>query len=232
MRRIVEPELMDEAGQAAAYAGADFEQPHQEFIAQFRAAFPAWDGRGRVLDLGCGPGDIAIRFARAFPECRVDGVDGAEAMLACGRKRLAGAEAADVAVRVTLHRARLPSDPAPADAYDAVISNSLLHHLHDPMVIWSCIRRYARPDAPWFVKDLRRPDSVEAARALADRYAAGEPAVLQRDFFHSLCAAFTADEVVAQVAAAGLVGRVESIGDRHLVVFMTRIRESGSMVDG
>jgi hypothetical protein len=44
--------------------------------------------------------------------------------------------------------------------------------------------------------------------------------VLRRDFEASLYAAFTCDEVRAQLDRAGLSAlRVEPIGDRHLVVW-------------
>ena len=54
---------------------------------------------------------------------------------------------------------------------------------------------------------------------VVDTYAAGEPEILRRDFFHSLCAAFEPREVEMQLEAAGLSGlAVAVISDRHLVV--------------
>src|SRR5438067_7095019 len=101
MERIVEPELMEDEAQAMAYAGADFEQPHSHFIKLFRESFPGLDVSGSVIDLGCGPGDIAIRFARSFPRCVVHGVDGSSAMLRAGERLLERA-GADVRGRVRL----------------------------------------------------------------------------------------------------------------------------------
>jgi hypothetical protein len=40
MQRIPEPELMDEAEQARAYALADFAEPNERFVACFEATFP------------------------------------------------------------------------------------------------------------------------------------------------------------------------------------------------
>lgn len=224
MERIPEPELMDETEQARAYAHADFEAPHSYFIERFVRHFPEGVPGGRVLDLGCGPGDISMRFARAYPEVQVDGIDGAGAMLAEGRTLLAQA---GLEGRVSLVHACLPQDPAPRERYDAIISNSLLHHLYDPQVLWQAVARYAAPGAPVFVMDLMRPDTPEQAAALVAEHAAGEPEVLRRDFYHSLLAAFTPLEVRAQLAAAGLQGlSVEAISDRHLLVH-GRLREAG-----
>jgi len=217
MKRVPEPELMDDAAQAAAYAAADFEKPHARFIELFRAAFPNHDITGEVLDLGCGPADISLRFARAYPRCIVHGLDGAEAMLAEGRARLARE---DMTRRVKLSHGYLPGADLPAAAYAAVISNSLLHHMRDPAALWSAAKHAAQPGAPLFIMDLRRPAGRKQAAAVVNEYAAGEPAVLRHDFFRSLLAAYRADEVMAQLGAAGLGGlRVEEVSDRHLLVY-------------
>jgi ubiquinone/menaquinone biosynthesis C-methylase UbiE len=219
MERVPEPELMDDAAQAWAYAHADFSEPHSHFIELFREVFPTENIRGAVLDLGCGPADIAIRFARAYPECSVDGVDGAEAMLACGRARL---REEGLGERVRLLRAYLPGAQLPTAAYDALISNSLLHHMRQPTALWETVKRCARPGAPLFVMDLLRPASREQAALLVDTYAADEPSVLRHDFFHSLLAAYRRGEVEAQLHRAGLGGiEVAVVSDRHLLVFGT-----------
>jgi hypothetical protein len=100
-----------------------------------------------------------------------------------------------------------------------VISNSLLHHLHDPGVFWSAVREAGAPGAAVLVMDLFRPESEAAARALVDQYAAGEPEVLRRDFLASLCAAFEPGEIRQQLREAGLDALdVRTVSDRHLLV--------------
>ncbi|MFO0138810.1 MAG: hypothetical protein ACK535_12480, partial [Cyanobacteriota bacterium] len=99
-----------------------------------------------------------------------------------------------------------PAGPDPVAAlggpFAAVVSNSLLHHLHDPQVLWQAVGQLAAPGATIYIKDLRRPASAAAADALTELHAAGAPAVLRRDFRASLAAAFTAAEVEAQLARA------------------------------
>ena len=81
--------------------------------------------------------------------------------------------------------------------------------------------RLGLPGAYVLVVDLFRPPSRERARQIVDEYAAGEPEVLRNDFYHSLLAAFTPEEVRAQLAEHGLAEAlsVEKISDRHLGVF-------------
>jgi ubiquinone/menaquinone biosynthesis C-methylase UbiE len=214
MDRIPEPELMDEDDHARAYAEADFEEPHARCLELIIESFPGLPERGVAVDLGCGPGDIAMRFARAFPRWEVDGVDGAAAMLRYGQEALMRRDLAD---RVRLVAAYLPRDPLPRPAYDFVFSNSLLHHLADPRDLWRTVRRAAKPGAPVFVMDLMRPESREAARRLVDEHSRGEPELLRRDFFHSLLAAYRPDEVERQLAAEELPLEVAVVSDRHWV---------------
>ena len=69
MERILKPEPMEEDAQVRAYAEADFEDAHSRFIALFQETFGDKDISGYVLDLGCGYGDITMRFARVYPKC-------------------------------------------------------------------------------------------------------------------------------------------------------------------
>lgn len=205
---------MDDPVQARAYAEADFSEPHEAFVRYFRARFPDHAPQ-RVLDLGCGPADVTLRFARAFPQARLLGVDGARAMLELGREAVARA---GLGLRITLVLGRLP-DVVLAERFDTVISNSLLHHLADPMALWHCVRALARPAAAVFVMDLVRPDSRAAAERLVAEHAGGEPEILRRDFLRSLLAAYRPEEVAAQLARAGLDLKIEVVSDRHMVVF-------------
>lgn len=216
MKRIPEPELMEDEEQVRAYAGADFEDAHSNFIRLFQTTF-GHHLRGYVLDLGCGHGDITMRFARAYPTCIVHGIDGSEAMIRCGNEILK--EAQDIHDRVVLVRGMLPESVPPRRKYDIVISNSLLHHLAMPPMLYQSIIRYAASNAPVFIMDLRRPQTFDEARALVETYVAHEPEILKRDFYNSLLASFTVEEVREQLKVAKLDRlQVKAIGDRHLVI--------------
>ncbi len=221
MQRITEPELMESPAQAEAYAQADFEAPHQCFLALFGQKFPGLDLAGTALDLGCGPGDVALRFARAYPQCAVHGVDGSPAMLAAST--LCHARHPGLRDRVRLCQGYLPGASLPQERYDAIISNSLLHHLPDPLVLWQSVLRWAAPGAPVFVVDLRRPGTEAEARQLTERYTVGEPEVLRHDFYHSLFSAFEPDEIRAQLLACGLGHlHMETPSDRHVLIWGNR----------
>jgi SAM-dependent methyltransferase len=216
LERLAEPELMLDAGVARAYAAADFSEPHDRFVRLLRETLSFLEPRGTALDLGCGAGDVTLRFARAFPGWTVDAVDGSPAMLALARK---AALRAGLASRVRFLECRLPA-PLPAPRrYELLLSNSLLHHLAEPGVLWAALRRWARPGSAVFVMDLLRPASRAEAEALVERHARDEPEVLRGEFLRSLLAAYRPQEVESQLARAGLGHlQLEIVSDRHFVV--------------
>jgi len=217
MLRVTETELMDDQAQAEAYAAADFAEAHSRIVDSFDSCFPGEDVAGYVLDLGCGPGDICFRFATRFPACSVMGVDGSRAMIRLANQRKARDYVTDDRVRFI--EGLLPGASIPAVPFAAIISNSLLHHLHEPRVLWETVLRHASPGTKIYVVDLFRPETVAGAQRLVNAYAAGEPDILRRDFYNSLCAAFEPREVEAQLVTAGLAGlAVDVISDRHLAV--------------
>lgn len=214
MERVLEPELMDDPEQALAYAKADFEEENQGFVNLFREYFPDVT-EGHVLDLGCGPADIPIRFIKALPRCRVTGVDGSPAMIQLGEQAVRAAGLTD---RITLRCERIQS-LALVEPADVGISNSLLHHLANPLQLWFVLKKLVKPGAPLLVMDLLRPSSPEAAQAIVDRYASNESPLLRRDFYRSLLAAFTEDEVAAQLAEMNMTRLLIHVpDDRHWVV--------------
>jgi cyclopropane fatty-acyl-phospholipid synthase-like methyltransferase len=153
-----------------------------------------------VLDVGCGPADIPIRFARRYATCHVLGVDASEPMIRLGQEAV---QRAGLGERITLRCERFEAMPG-ANVFDAALSNSLLHHLPNPLQFWHKLRQLVKPGAPVLVMDLLRPDSREEAQAIVDRYAATEPDILRRDFYNSLMAAYTEDEVTSHLARMNL----------------------------
>jgi len=217
MERIPEPELMDDEAQAIAYAEADFEEPHSEFISLFQEIFGHYGISGYVLDLGCGSADITCRFARAYQNCFIHGIDGSEPMLRCGKRILD--KSIDIHNRIELIQGILPEAKLPREKYDVIISNSLLHHLSNPHVLWDIVKLYAFSGAPIFIKDLKRPESPDEARAIVEKYSGKEPDILKQDFYNSLLAAFEVEEIVEQLKVAGLAYlSVQVVSDRHIVI--------------
>ena len=165
LERTPEPELMDGLEQVRAYAAADFNDSDQAMCERLVELCGGHPGP-QLVDLGCGPGNITFRLARRWPDAAVLGLDGAPQMLAVARQR--SATQPELAGRLLFEQALLPLvDPGEWEgAFSMVVSNSLLHHLHDPGVFWRAVREAGSPGAAVLVMDLFRPESVSAAQAI------------------------------------------------------------------
>ena len=170
-----------------------------------------------VVDLGTGPGDIPIRLASAKKDWQVTAVDAAPAMLQLAKTAI---DRAGLAARINLLLADAKALPLADTAFDVVLSNSLLHHVANPLAMWREIKRIAHPGATIFLRDLMRPANQNAAQQIVRQYAGAESPLLQEEFYRSLLSAYTIGEVQAQLHAAGLAFlNVAAASDRHLDVF-------------
>ncbi len=216
MERVREPELMNNEEQAIAYANANFDEPHNHFLKLLNLAigknFPS---SGNVIDLGTGAADIAIKFALTYPSFKIDAVDGSKAMLVQAEKAI---DKLDLNHRINLIHTPIQNISLIEKEYEIILSNSLLHHLHDPTVLWQLVKK-AKGDPIIFIMDLMRPKNMHTVNELVHEYARDEPEILQRDFRNSLKAAFSPEEVILQLENAKLESlKVSIASDRHIVV--------------
>jgi ubiquinone/menaquinone biosynthesis C-methylase UbiE len=216
MERVLEPEVMDGMEQSRAYAQAKFEEVDRAFVARFIDAFPTFTA-GHVLDLGCGPAAISRYLCEALPNIHVTGADAAQSMI---EMALQGRARAGLEERIELVCGYFPGAVGSEQRFDAAISNSLLHHLPDPSVLWSEIARLTKPGSPVMVIDLTRPENPDGAHHIVETYSPDEPEILKIDFYNSLRAAFTVDEITRQLADAGLSHlNIQATSDRHVAVW-------------
>jgi ubiquinone/menaquinone biosynthesis C-methylase UbiE len=198
--RRLEPEIMDEADEAAAYMSAGAEEHLARLDAAWIERVVASGPRGsaRVLDVGTGGGQIPARVARRRPEWRIWAVDRSGSMLAAGRPAFqALCQEARVALapfRLGRALAEARALPFPDGAFDLVISNSLLHHIGNPTSVLDEIARVAGAAGRVLLRDLRRPPSalLPAWVAWHGRKYRG---AMRRLYEDSVAAAFTPEEL-------------------------------------
>ncbi|MFL0737623.1 MAG: trans-aconitate 2-methyltransferase [Prochlorococcus sp.] len=228
MQRLPEPELMNDPLQAKAYADADFSCEDEGFICRLQEYLV---GLGKIpapgnliIDLGCGPGNISERLQGLWPLSDVLGIDGSQAMLdlARQRQRKSAVDLQGLSYRCANLCSLVSGAADLSSSAVVVVSNSLLHHLHKPHLLWDAIKHLAAPGAVVFHRDLRRPLSSEQVIELKNKYMHNSPSILIRDYLASLHAAFTLKEVQFQLHHAGLDQlKVIEVEDRYLEVFGT-----------
>jgi 2-polyprenyl-3-methyl-5-hydroxy-6-metoxy-1,4-benzoquinol methylase len=99
---------------------------HVEFLDFVFARLGDLSGK-RVLEVGCGSGNLTVYFARRG--ATAVGVDVSEGMLALARRRAA---VNGVSEHVELVAGAVEDLDHPAGSYDAVVGNQVLHHLDLP----------------------------------------------------------------------------------------------------
>jgi ubiquinone/menaquinone biosynthesis C-methylase UbiE len=203
---------MDTAAEAIDYDAMDHSEVNRIFVADLRAAGLRPEA-GEILDLGTGTALIPIKLCRREPNARVRAVDAARHMLDVARKNL---EAAGLSERIRLELIDAKRLPYAQGQFTAVISNSIVHHMAEPLSVLAEAWRVAAPGGLIFFRDLFRPDNEATLQRLVATYAAGANAHQQQMFADSFRAALRVEEMQALVAELGGDPRgVRATSDRH-----------------
>lgn len=138
-----------------------FEPWNQTFLVP--AVLPLLDGTneklsngGRVADIGCGAGGLALLLGRTFPASTVHGFDISHHALERARTRKADEGATNVAFLDPR------TDPIPQDgSYDLVCTFDCIHDMTHPQEMMETIRRALKDDGTWLLVDIKARDTLE-----------------------------------------------------------------------
>jgi ubiquinone/menaquinone biosynthesis C-methylase UbiE len=152
-KRVPSSEGMEDTGLAEQFAAIAANRTWRGFRRRLVRRALALTPQGKALDLGCGPGHLAIDLAARAPELRVTGIDLSPAMLAQvdTGTRLTGIEA-----RVGFLQADAVRVPVPDGSIDLVVSSFSLHHWEDPIGVLDEVARVLQPGGCFVIRDLRR----------------------------------------------------------------------------
>ena len=203
MNRVPEPELMSNPVQVEAYSNADFGVSDDSFITRLDSYLSAINKQNHqiklIVDLGCGPGNISERLARHWKSAQVLGIDDSNQMLAEARQRKIKAKNRDELKGLGYQFENISSLANGAKGkdwpVDVLVSNSVLHHFHQPMNFWKAIKYISKKNTLVFTRDLRRPFTPSKAIEFHTKHLPRGPPILIRDYLASLYAAFSLNEV-------------------------------------
>lgn len=216
--RVLEPEVMDTAEEAEDYDSMDHSQVNQRFVEDWHSArlrtgqLP----QTRLLDVGTGTALIPIECCRRFDDLQIVAIDLAEEMLKLARRNV---ERAGYSDRIELRLVDAKRIPVADGEFAGVVSNSIIHHIPNPLLSFQEMVRVLAPGGLLFVRDLMRPESETQLESLVQTYA-GEATPRQRQLFRqSLHAALTVEEVGDMLDQLGLDrDRAQATSDRHWTV--------------
>ena len=217
LQRVLEPEVMDTANEALDYNAMDHSQVNRLFVDDFLMALGGADFKSTkqlsVFDAGTGTALIPIELVlRGFPGT-VTASDLAEQMLIVARKNVV-ARHLEASIELVLRDCKQLPD---ADqSYDAVMSNSIIHHIPDPQSVLTELWRVLKPGGVLFIRDLMRPEDLPTLEHLVSEYAGAANAHQQQMFRESLHAALTLEDVRHILEPLGIPAEsVQATSDRH-----------------
>jgi ubiquinone/menaquinone biosynthesis C-methylase UbiE len=139
--------------------GRDWLLPGYDVLTRFLGMRPSYDALiaqaelfdgARVLEIGCGTGNLTSRAHRAQPGATVTGIDPDPRALKRGRRKIRNTRA------VRFERGYAQALPHEDGAFDRVLSSMMLHHL-DPEVKVAAISeafRVLRPGGSMHIVDV------------------------------------------------------------------------------
>ena len=210
LERVLEPEVMDTVEDATEYDAMD----HQEANASFVGRLVELGAGGRTLDIGTGPGHIPLLVCEKIPGATVVGIDLAARMLEIAERHRAASPHAD---RVELRQADAKGLDFPDASFDTVYSNTILHHIPDPLPFLREARRVLAPGGALLIRDLFRPESMVRLQELVAQHAPDATPYQRQLFGDSLHAALTPAELREAADASGLAdAEIVIDSDRHM----------------
>ena len=209
--RVLEPEVMDSEGEASDYDAMDHAAVNRLFVSDLlEFASPLLSP---VLDVGTGTAQIPIELARRVDSVSITAIDAAGAMIGLARLNVT---AAGLDGRITTQLVNARRLPHPDASFPAVISNSIVHHISEPLAVIAEIVRVTGRGGIIFVRDLARPADADTLIHLVNTYAGEANAHQRKMFAESLHAALTVEEVREWVAGFGFAAETVTLtSDRH-----------------
>lgn len=213
MQRILEPEVMDSPEEALEYDAMDFAEVNTAFAQRAIELAPT---KAKVLDAGTGTARIPILICQQRPDWQITAIDLAQSMLEVGKRNV---EKANLGRQISLELIDAKQMPYPDEDFDAVISNSLIHHLPDPLPFLQELKRVLKPNGAILIRDLLRPSTEDIMHQMVEAIGSEYDNHQKQLFQDSLHAAFTLAEVEELVQTVGLEGvNIYQSSDRHWTI--------------
>lgn len=224
--RVPEPDLvMESVAQTVAFSQAGDALGVLSFLYLYNALqiTTVLQPGDRVLDLACGPAHQLVQVALLNPAVRFVGLDASPAMLECAQGTLARAQVDNVElVQGDMTRLTGLEDAS----MDGVICTMSLHHLPDQVALCTAlreVRRVLKPQGRFYLVDFGRLKRLSTQRFFAEDLQ--QSAQFTEDYFNSLRAAFSVEELSAAVAPLGPdVQRHVMVLAPFLIVFRSAFR--------
>ncbi|MEZ6046321.1 MAG: class I SAM-dependent methyltransferase [Planctomycetaceae bacterium] len=214
--RVLEPEVMDTAEEACEYNAMDHNEVNHVFVADllWEMSQCELEDNLHILDVGTGTAHIPIEFCKQSLEPhKIVAIDMSAEMLKLAQLNVTEAELDD---QIELQLVDAKGLPEKIGSFEVVMSNSIVHHIPEPVTVFQEMYNALKPGGLLFVRDLLRPDNQKELDRLVQEYTGSESPQAQKMFGESLHAALTLKEVDALCHEAGIDRfQLKATSDRH-----------------
>jgi ubiquinone/menaquinone biosynthesis C-methylase UbiE len=206
LERVLEPEVMDTWDEAVDYDAMDFLAVNTAFSEAALALVPVPNLPGlTVLDAGTGTARIPVLINQMLsrqqrPLWQITAID-----LAANMLKLAAEHVAKAGLEAEIQLAQVDAKqlPYPDASFDLVISNSIVHHIPDPLSFLQEVRRVLKPYGGLLFRDLLRPTQDTIVQEWVAQIGPEYNPHQRQLFADSLRAAFTLPEIQTLFRQAG-----------------------------
>ncbi|WP_330205438.1 class I SAM-dependent methyltransferase [Cyanobacterium sp. Dongsha4] len=189
MERILEPEVMDDDLEAQEYDQMDFTEVNTDFAL---LASKLGKEQSKVLDVGTGTARIPLILADFCPQWHITAIDLASSMLKIAETNI---QEKNKSSQISLQLVDGKKMPYPDNSFDLIISNSLIHHIPQPLELLKEINRVVKKNGVILIRDLFRPKSEDDIEKIVQKANLDYSPRQKQLFKDSLRAALTVDEI-------------------------------------
>ncbi|NDU87174.1 MAG: class I SAM-dependent methyltransferase [Ferrovum sp.] len=230
--RVPEPELvMDDRTQNEAFDLVGREDGLLAFVNLYHALqiIPLVRQGDSVLDMGCGPANQLVQMARLNPRVHFTGLDASLQMLDFAHNTVCSNKIENIKLEVgdmtTLKRFEDAS-------FDCVVSTMSLHHLRDLTELshtMRAVQRVLKPGGSLYFVDFGRLKRTSTQRFFSEDRRDCQPDKFTRDYFNSLRAAFSVEELTRELRIHDNVTRYATALAPFMVIFKSSSRREPDM---
>lgn len=147
--------------------------------------------KGRALEVGSGPGYLGLEWLKTTKETTLQGVDISAEMIHIAEQN---ARTYGLEHRIRYVQSDAQKIPFNESTFDAVFSNGSMHEWAEPKRVCNEIHRVLKPNARYFISDLRRDINPLMKWSM---YLITKPKEIRPGLRTSLNAAYTVSELRA-----------------------------------
>jgi len=228
MKRVPEPELMEEKEQVISYDEADFSEGEVNLINQINKYLLkkniSLGEKDLIVDLGCGPGNISEKLAIKWPNTTVVGIDGSKEMIlrAEYNKRFSNNQKKLKNLRYICSDIKniKSNNFLLKKKISLLVSNSLIHHISYLEDFFNTRKSLSSKNTLNFHKDLKSPIDEKSALELKAQCSTKYNEILTNDYYASLRASYTFKELKNFILENDLSSLdVFEEGENYLIVY-------------